>query len=57
MKVDEIVERLGLWLAKQRRRAWKPIVEEGDGPPTVSKFCGTPWIGRDAPWPECGQCS
>ena len=23
---------------------------------TVSKFSGTPWIGPNAPWPECGNC-
>jgi uncharacterized protein YwqG len=56
MKADEMVERLEPWLAKHRRAAWKPIVEEGDGPAKVSKFCGTPWIGLDAPWPECGLC-
>ena len=31
-------------------------MEEGDGPPSASKFCGTPWIGQDAQWPECGRC-
>jgi uncharacterized protein YwqG len=56
MTAEEIVRKLGPWLAKQRRPAWKPIVEEGDGPATVSKFCGTPWIGPDASWPECGHC-
>ena len=31
-------------------------MEDGDGPATASKFCGTPWIGPDAPWPDCGHC-
>jgi uncharacterized protein YwqG len=56
MKCGEIVEMLEPWLARQRRPAWKPIVQEGDGPSTVSKFCGTPWIAADAPWPECEHC-
>ena len=56
MTPEEIVERLEPWLAKQRRPAWKPIVREGDGPVTGSKFCGMPWIGPDVQWPECGHC-
>src|SRR5712691_5101906 len=56
MTTDEIIKMLEPWLAKHRRPAWKPVVEDGDGSPTASKFCGTPWIGRDAAWPECGQC-
>lgn len=56
MHRDEIVKTLGPWLARNRRRAWKPVVEPGDGPPTAPKFCGTPWTGPDAPWPNCGHC-
>lgn len=56
MTTDQIIEKLEPWLAKQRRPAWKPVVEDGDYPPTASKFCGTPWIGPDAPWPDCGSC-
>jgi uncharacterized protein YwqG len=56
MNSPEIARALQPWLDKHRRPAWKPIVEAGDGPPTASKFCGTPWIGPDAPWPECGFC-
>lgn len=56
MTSEEIVKRLEPWLAKHRRPVWKPAVEEGDGPAIVSKFCGTPWIGPDAPWPDCGHC-
>jgi uncharacterized protein YwqG len=56
MQTEEIVRKLEPWLAKHRRPAWRPIVESGDGPATASKFCGTPWIGEDAPWPECGHC-
>jgi uncharacterized protein YwqG len=56
MTTGEIVKKLGPWLAKHRRPAWKPVVADGDGPATVSKFCGTPWISPDAPWPDCGNC-
>jgi Domain of unknown function (DUF1963) len=56
MTTEEIVRALEPWRARHRRPAWKPIVEEGDGPVTGSKFCGTPWIGPDAPWPACGVC-
>jgi uncharacterized protein YwqG len=56
MTTEEIIRTLEPWLAKNRRLAWKPITEDGDGPVTASKFCGTPWTGRDAPWPDCGHC-
>jgi uncharacterized protein YwqG len=56
MQKDEIIKTLGPWLARNRRPAWKPVVEPGDGPPTAAKFCGTPWTGPDAPWPDCGHC-
>jgi hypothetical protein len=55
MTSDQIIEKLGPWLAKHCRLAWRPVVEDGDGPPAASKFSGTPWIGPDAPWPDCGQ--
>ena len=48
MTTEEIVKKLEPWLARHRRPAWKPVVEDGDGPATASKFCGTPWIGSDA---------
>src|SRR5947209_13642785 len=56
MTADEIVKKLEPWLARHRRPAWKPVVEDGDGPVTGSKFCGTPWIGPNTPWPDCGHC-
>jgi uncharacterized protein YwqG len=56
MTAEEIVQKLEPWLAKHRRPAWKPIVEDGGGSTTASKFCGTPWTGPDAPWPDCGHC-
>ncbi len=56
MTTEAIVKRLEPWLARHRRPAWKPVVEDGDGPATASKFCGTPWTGPEAPWPDCGNC-
>jgi uncharacterized protein YwqG len=56
MTTEEIVRKLEPWLARHRRPAWQPVVEDGDGPPTASKFCGTPWVGPDAVWPDCGHC-
>ncbi|QDU19051.1 DUF1963 domain-containing protein [Urbifossiella limnaea] len=56
MQADEIVATLEPWRARNRRPAWTPVVEAGDGPATASKFCGTPWTGPDAPWPDCGLC-
>lgn len=56
MQTEEIVRSLEPWRARHRRPAWKPVVEEGDGPATASKFGGSPWTGPDAPWPACGHC-
>lgn len=56
MNGKEIAEKLEPWLAKQRRAAWRPIVELGDGPADAPKFCGTPWLEADSDWPECGTC-
>jgi uncharacterized protein YwqG len=56
MKSKEIVKALEPWMKRVRRPAWKPILEEGDGLPTESKFFGTPWTGSKAPWPECATC-
>jgi uncharacterized protein YwqG len=53
---DEIIKRLEPWIARQRRPAWKPVVRDGRCGTTASKFCGIPWIGSNAPWPDCGQC-
>ena len=56
MRAEEVIRKLEPWLAKQRRPAWRPAVQHGDAPATASKFCGTPWTGPDAPWPDCGNC-
>src|SRR5208283_4892737 len=56
-QTEEIVKLLTPWLEKQKKPAWKPDVTEEDGPLTASKFCGTPWIGESATWPDCGNCN
>jgi uncharacterized protein (TIGR02996 family) len=53
---DRVAKALQPWLVKYARPAWKPVVEDEDGPPTASKFSGTPWIGEGAPWPNCNRC-
>jgi uncharacterized protein (TIGR02996 family) len=54
--VERVTTALEPWLAKHRRPAWDPIVAVGDDTVTGSKFCGTPWIGKDNPWPACKIC-
>lgn len=44
-------------LASLARPAWKPETVDEDGPATASKFAGTPWLGPNAPWPVCPNCS
>ena len=39
-----------------KRKAWKPVVVDGDGPRTSSKFSGTPWLAADEIWPMCSNC-
>jgi uncharacterized protein YwqG len=56
MLADHIIKKLKPWLAKHRRPAWKPAVENGDGPQTVSKFSGMPWVSVEDAWPSCRRC-
>lgn len=44
------------WFVRHRRDCWLPIVRDGDGGPTDSKFSGIPWLERDEEWPECASC-
>lgn len=39
-----------------KRTACQPQTADGDGPPTASKFGGTPWLAPDEDWPKCGAC-
>jgi uncharacterized protein YwqG len=38
------------------RTAWLPVTVDGDGPPTASKFSGSPALGPSETWPQCGSC-
>ena len=40
-----------------KRKAWKPLVKEGDGDLKSSKFGGKPWLNSDEDWPTCPNCS
>ncbi|MEH1897802.1 MAG: DUF1963 domain-containing protein [Nostoc sp.] len=50
------LEQLKKKLSGVKRLAWKPIVQEGDGDLTVSKFGGKPWLNADEEWPCCPNC-
>jgi uncharacterized protein YwqG len=39
-----------------RKNCWVPIVEEGDGEITGSKFSGIPYLPSETPWPVCRNC-
>ena len=43
-------------LAPLKRRAWKPVVEEGTGSMSVSKFAGQPLLVGDESHPVCPNC-
>src|SRR4051794_23429501 len=44
-------------LSSLKRKAWTPVTEKGDGPPTASKFSGTPWLAEGEAWPVCPRCA
>lgn len=44
------------WFVKHRRDCWLPIVEDGDGGSTDSKFSGSPWLAEGEEWPACAGC-
>lgn len=57
MTVDEVVDQLAPWLARNTRTAWRPLVRDGDGQPSaISKFGGAPWLSKREKWPLCGAC-
>lgn len=43
-------------ISKFKRRMWKPVVTDGDGPSDASKFSGVPWLNDGEEWPKCGNC-
>lgn len=50
------LERLKQKLTSVKRLAWRPIVQEGDGDLTASKFAGKPWLNAGEKWPVCPNC-
>src|SRR5919199_6422713 len=54
---DFELEQLKPKLSSVRRSAWKPIVQEGDGALTASKFAGTAWLSPNEQWPICPNCN
>jgi uncharacterized protein YwqG len=54
---DLKLEPLKQKLSHLRRSAWKPIVREGDGALTSSKFAGTPWLNASELWLVCPNCN
>ncbi len=42
--------------ARYLRTPWRPIVEEGDGDLTESKFSGMAYLELGETWPECKVC-
>lgn len=39
-----------------KKIAYIPVVEKGDGDVRLSKFCGTPLVSKEHPWPKCSHC-
>ena len=39
-----------------RRACWLPVVEDGDGAVTGSKFAGVPYLAEGEAWPVCPNC-
>ena len=54
--LKEVVELLRPWCERNERQAWLPVVIDGDGSRTDSKFSGTPWLAASEEWPTCGTC-
>lgn len=44
-------------LSHLKRKAWEPIVQQGDGAITASKFAGKPWLNEGEEYPTCPNCS
>jgi len=49
---SQVKQRLHEW----RASCWIPVVTEGAGAATSSKFAGIPALKKGEDWPRCGQC-
>ena len=56
MEVTQIAQVFAPWRTKYRRPTWIPIVLDGDGAITDSKFSGMPYLPEDESIPVCGCC-
>jgi uncharacterized protein YwqG len=55
--IDELRDRLGPWLERHARPAWRPVVSDEAPLPSVdSKFGGLPWLKTGEDWPSCTTC-
>lgn len=43
-------------IEKYKRTAWQPVVVDGDGLPTDSKFAGVPFLLKEEDTPLCSNC-
>jgi uncharacterized protein YwqG len=43
-------------LQEFKRTCWQPVLEDGDGELTASKFSGIPYLADGESWPECPNC-
>ena len=43
-------------VGRLRRLCWLPVVEDGDGAVTGSKFAGVPYLAEGEKWPVCPNC-
>ena len=55
--IDDVHGILTPWIAKHTRRAWRPVLERGDGAPADSKYGGVPWLAVGEKWPTCTACN
>ncbi|MFX1474886.1 MAG: DUF1963 domain-containing protein [Promethearchaeota archaeon] len=52
-----MLEKLLKKIKPLKRSTWLPLVEEGDGGLSDSKFAGTPWLNKGDKWPICPMCN
>jgi predicted DNA-binding WGR domain protein/uncharacterized protein YwqG len=56
IEVEQIEKLFEPWRNKYTRPAWVPIVQDGDGAITDSKFSGIPFLLEGESIPTCGCC-
>lgn len=56
-KPDDLLRGLQPWIAKHRRAAWLPRVEDRPTSPRETSFCAQPWLNQVDDWPYCALCT